>query len=82
MEGNSIYRLVVENSLNRALNFINRDPASDSKGCADRLYWGWKVSDFSNATLQGLTHTIAASYKLGLLSEKFTLDTVDMLIRA
>ncbi len=82
MHNSGIYRAIVNNNLRRALSFINRDPASYAKGYADRLYWGWKVSDFSNATLQGLTHTIAASNKLGLLSENFTLDSVDILIKA
>ena len=30
----------------------NRDPASPSFGSFDRLYWGWKFKDFSDATLQ------------------------------
>lgn len=30
----------------------NRDPASPSFGSFDRMYWGWKFKDFSDATLQ------------------------------
>lgn len=30
----------------------NRDPGSPSYGSFDRMYWGWKYKDFSDATLQ------------------------------
>ena len=39
-------------NLPRILSSIDRDPFSPSFGCADRLYWGWKLIDYPDAALQ------------------------------
>jgi len=36
----------------RILNAVNNDPASQTYGCCDRAYWGWKTRDFPDLTLQ------------------------------
>ncbi|NJD36164.1 MAG: hypothetical protein FIA96_15265 [Betaproteobacteria bacterium] len=36
----------------RAYAMWNRDPSSPSYGSFDRLYWGWKFKDLSDASLQ------------------------------
>lgn len=50
------------------MNLFDRDPYSKTFGYADRLYWGWKVSDFSNGTMQGAVLSLATGLKL---SEKY-----------
>jgi len=37
--------------LPRMLSAIDRDPFSETRGCADRSFWGWKTKDFPDATL-------------------------------
>lgn len=48
----NVYRVEWERVAKLALSMWNRDPASPSFGSFDRLYWGWKFKDFSDATLQ------------------------------
>lgn len=38
--------------LPRLLSSIDRGPYSPLRGCADRLYWGWKMSAYPDASLQ------------------------------
>ena len=42
----------VQQSCRHLLSEINRDPASSTYGCFDRRYWGWKLTDFPEATYQ------------------------------
>jgi len=46
------------------MNLFDRDSFSNTYGFADRSYWGWKVSDFSNGTLQGAVMSLAIGLKL------------------
>jgi len=46
------FKIQVELSCRHLLNEINRDPTSSSKGCFDRRYWAWKLTDFPEATFQ------------------------------
>ena len=39
-------------SCQRLLSQLNRDPATSTTGCFDRRYWGWKLTDFPEATFQ------------------------------
>ena len=41
------------------LNQIDRDPYSQLGGCCDRRFWGWKLVDFPDATLQRAVQPLA-----------------------
>ncbi len=43
----------------RLLSEQNRDSYSPSFGCFDRRFWGWKVADFPDATLQRNVYSLA-----------------------
>ena len=62
------YLNILEDNFDKLVNLFNRDIHSSSYGYADRLNWGWKISDFSNATLQGAVHSLAVGLRL---SDKF-----------
>ncbi|MEM9025168.1 MAG: hypothetical protein AAGB22_15580, partial [Bacteroidota bacterium] len=65
------------------LNCYNTDRFSHTYGYGDRLYWGWKVSDFANATYQGGVHALAVALKLNLVGEPaFVRGVIDAAIRA
>ena len=46
-----IYLSNLEMGYRRLRSFLNRDICSDSVGCFDRYFWGWKKRDFQDATL-------------------------------
>jgi hypothetical protein len=64
MSDNFYHKIVVANK-HKLLNHYNFDEFSESSYYADRLHWGWKVSDFSNATLWSGINTINYLYKSG-----------------
>lgn len=65
----NVYRVESERVAKLALSMWNRDPASPSFGSFDRLYWGWKFKDFSDATLQyAVKVVIAYSVRAGSTS--------------
>jgi len=79
----NIYKKILHNNLPRLLNLYNLGQSSSTYGYGDRLYWGWKISDFTNGTMQGGVHALAIAIKLGLIEKpKFALETIDSAIRA
>ena len=48
----------------RILNSMNKNFVSDSYGCCDRLYWGWKFKDFPDSSF------LYALYPLRLLLDE------------
>ncbi|MCK4822474.1 hypothetical protein KA005_42310, partial [bacterium] len=77
------YKKVLQNNLPKLFNLYNLDPCSSTYGYGDRLYWGWKVSDFANATLQGGVHALAIAIKMGLIENiEFALEVIDSAIMA
>ena len=46
----------------RLLSCLDRDSYSTNYGCFDRLYWGWKVVDFPDATLQRGVYPLTLVY--------------------
>lgn len=79
----NIYKKILNNNLPRLLNLYNLDQSSSTYGYGDRLYWGWKISDFANGTMQGGVHSLAIAIKLGLIEKpKIALETIDSSIRA
>lgn len=59
------------------------DKWSTTYGYGDRLYWGWKISDFPNGTYQGAVHALAIAVEMKLVSnEKFALNVIESAIFA
>lgn len=79
----NIYKQILERNIPRLLCCYNTDSMSDTIGYGDRLYWGWKVADFSNGTFQGGIHALAVSLCLGLFENKqFILNIIDNAVNA
>lgn len=72
--------------LPRVLALFDRDPTSRLYGYGDRLFWGWKLIDFANGTMQGLAHGLAQLLTANLLPQGMNaesiLDRIDSMIRA
>ncbi len=62
----------------RILNAVNKNPASRSYGCCDRHYWGWKVRDFPDMTLQ---YSLLAFGKLIHQESDFERDLFRAMVR-
>ena len=74
----NIYKEILIRNLPRLINLYNLDPCSKTYGLGDRLFWGWKISDFSNGTFQGGVHSLAIAVKMGIVeNESFVLDVID-----
>ncbi len=81
----NIYKTVLKNNLKKLLSLYNADRNSATFGYGDRDYWGWKIKDFNNATLQGGVHSLSIALKLGLFSREeklYVLNTIDAAIMA
>jgi len=79
----SIYKNVLEKNISRLLGLYNLDQSTLTYGYGDRLYWGWKISDFPNGSMQGGVHTLSIALKLGMIKDdKFILKTIDAGINA
>jgi hypothetical protein len=52
----------IRHGIEHALTLLDRDPFSRTAGCFDRLYWGWKLKDFPDATLQRLVYPLVRYY--------------------
>jgi len=55
-------RVQVIDAARRLLSEQDRDPYSPTYGCFDRRYWGWKLVDFPEATLQRSVYPLALLY--------------------
>lgn len=79
----NIYKQILERNIPRLLGLYNADPVSLTRGVGDRLYWGWKVSDFANGTMQGGCHALAIAVKWKLVeNEDFAVRTIRQAIEA
>ena len=78
----ALYKNIFKKSLNRLLNLYNDDKLSTTYGIGDRWYWGWKCSDFVNATYQGGVHSLAIAIKLEMLDKQVGLRYIDAIINA
>ncbi len=55
----------------RILGFMDRDPASLTYGCADRMYWHYKTIDFANARFQEASLVLALAYVFPFSGNKY-----------
>ena len=79
----NIYKDILSSNLPRLLSCYNLDRGSDTYGYGDRLFWGWKISDFPNGTMQCGVHALSIAIKMGLVeNEEFYLDVVDASVMA
>lgn len=49
----------IDDAALQLLNQVDRDPYSPLRGCCDRRFWGWKLVDFPDATLQRAVQPLA-----------------------
>lgn len=49
----------VNSKLFHMLSCLDRDPLSKTYGCFDRLYWGWKLKDYADITMQRMVYPTA-----------------------
>ncbi|MFN7918096.1 MAG: hypothetical protein U0Q55_22315 [Vicinamibacterales bacterium] len=52
-------RQSIDDAALQLLNQVDRDPYSRLRGCCDRRFWGWKLVDFPDATLQRTVQPLA-----------------------
>jgi hypothetical protein len=52
----------IQHKIEYILSQLDRDPFSKTAGSFDRLYWGWKLKDYPDATLQRLTYVLTNYY--------------------
>jgi len=79
----NIYKNVLKKNISRLLALYNLDPGALTYGYGDRLYWGWKISDFPNGSMQGGVHALSIALKLRLIKDdQFVLKTINAVINA
>jgi len=54
-----VYRAAICDALPRLLSTLDREPLSKSYGCADRVFWCWKFTDFPGARFQEIAYALA-----------------------
>lgn len=59
----NIYLSQVKKQLSRLISLEDREPFSNTYGCFDRTYWGWKFTDFAGARYQEAVYALAHLYK-------------------
>ena len=53
------YLAEIRSALPRVLSTLDREVLSKSYGCADRVFWCWKFTDFPGARFQEIAYTLA-----------------------
>jgi hypothetical protein len=53
------YLAEIRSALPRVLSTLDREELSKSYGCADRVFWCWKFTDFPGARYQEIAYTLA-----------------------
>lgn len=77
------YAEILKANIAKLLSLYDVNPISSTYGYGDRLYWGWKLSDYANGTFQGGVHALAVAYKLNLIPERdFLFKLIDSAILA
>ena len=79
----NIYKHILQENLIELLNLYDMDPSSPTLGYGDRAHWGWKTTDYANATMQGGVHSLAIALHLDLYTEKeLIMQVIDQAIKA
>lgn len=66
----------IDATLPRVLALIDRDPLSQTRGFGDRQFWGWKLIDFPNGTLQGAVNGLTALLAADAFAPHVSRDTI------
>ena len=53
------YTRAIRDALPRILSMLDRERFSKSFGCADRVYWSWKFTDFPGSRFQEIAYVLA-----------------------
>lgn len=53
------FKNFIDVSINIIVNHLNRNNFDHNQGCIDRLFWAWKFTDYSDATLQRCLYPLA-----------------------
>ena len=72
----NIYLQLALKQLPRVLALFDTDQTSHTFGCADRRFWGWKLSDFPDASFQRLVYGLALLFKYEMLPKIFDKNKV------
>jgi len=57
-----VIKAQIQHKIEYILSQLDRDPFSKTAGSFDRLYWGWKLKDYPDATLQRLAYPLTNYY--------------------
>ncbi len=63
------YSAALDAALPRVLSMLDREPISRTYGCADRVFWSWKFTDFPGARFQEIAYLLASLDSLTLPTE-------------
>ena len=55
----SIYAKAIRETLPRVLSMLDREAFSKTFGCADRVFWSWKFTDFPGSRFQEGVYSLA-----------------------
>jgi hypothetical protein len=53
------YKNSIQEALPRIISMLDREPISQTFGCADRLFWSWKFTDFAGSRFQEVTFLLS-----------------------
>ena len=73
------YSDLIELNIKRAINFVNLNDKSETYGSADRLYWSWRLKDFSNGSFQSLVYffsELKSNSKFNDIYEEKNIDSI------
>ncbi|MEI6899547.1 MAG: hypothetical protein WCL00_06700, partial [Bacteroidota bacterium] len=72
-----MFEETISNKIRYILSHVDRDRYSKTYGCCDRLYWGWKLKDFPDATLQRYAYPLAKYFSM---KDGLTNDKIDIIL--
>lgn len=72
---------IISNKIKYILSHVDRDRFSRTYGCCDRLFWGWKLKDFPDATLQRFAYSLAKYFSLKNNMTKENVEIVKSIIQ-
>ena len=73
------YSDLIELNIKRAINFVDLNDKSETYGSADRLYWSWRLKDFSNGSFQSLVYffsELKSNSKFNDIYEEKNIDSI------
>jgi hypothetical protein len=56
----NVYKIKIEENIDRIVSMVNSEDISSTFGCADRLFWSWKFIDFAGSRFQEIAYCLAS----------------------